>query len=231
MLDASTLTRDLLKAFRLNENVDKAEGMRAYMRNQFVYFGIPGPLRNELQRDLIANVSDIHQAFDVAEMLWEQEQRECQYTACDVLAHMARRKTVPLFDPENLLWRTQQLIRSKSWWDTVDALAPNVAGVIVKRSDVLDVETVAREWIVDRDFWIQRSALLLQLKYKADTNADLLFELVLAVAHSNEFFLRKGAGWVLREYSKTNPTAVRAFVDQNQHVLSSLTIREGTKYC
>ncbi|MBW9234938.1 DNA alkylation repair protein, partial [Leptospira santarosai] len=37
---------------------------------------------------------------------------------------------------------------------------------------------------------------------------NLLEEIILNHAKSNEFFIQKAIGWVLREYAKTNPTFV-----------------------
>ncbi|HAN77872.1 MAG TPA: hypothetical protein DCQ31_08920 [Bacteroidales bacterium] len=48
------------------------------------------------------------------------------------------------------------------------------------------------------------------------------------LATSKEFFIRKAIGWVLREYSKTNPVMVREFLSTVQ--LSGLSVREASKY-
>jgi len=56
----------------------------------------------------------------------------------------------------------------------------------------------------------------------------LLFDLILYHRKSKEFFIQKGAGWALREYSKTNPAAVIDFISKNN--LPSLTEREGLKW-
>lgn len=205
--------------------------MRRYMRNKFEFFGIASAQRTELQHQLVSTVKEVETAFDLAEALWEYEERECQYTACDLLRRVVARKNTTLFGPHELLHRAQALILSKSWWDTVDTLAPNVVGIIAHRSEAVNVEQVATSWIEHPNFWVQRSAIIMQLRYKQDTNARLLFRLILAVAHNPEFFLRKSAGWALREYSKVNPRAVREFVDEHAGVLSALTVREGTKYC
>jgi 3-methyladenine DNA glycosylase AlkD len=51
--------------------------------------------------------------------------------------------------------------------------------------------------------------------------------LILKHADSKEFFIQKASGWALRQYSKTNPRAVRKFIETN--ALSSLTRREGLR--
>ena len=41
--------------------------------------------------------------------------------------------------------------------------------------------------------------------------------------HGREFFVRKALGWALREYARTDPDWVRAFVAEHQEDLSGLT--------
>ena len=69
------------------------------------------------------------------------------------------------------------------------------------------------DWAADEDLWLVRTAILHQLTYKADTDADRLFGYCAAQAGHRDFFIRKAIGWALREYAKTDPDAVRAFVD------------------
>ncbi len=77
------------------------------------------------------------------------------------------------------------------------------------------------------NFWLQRTALLFQLKYKTQTDVELMFDLIMRLSHEKKFFIRKAIGWILREYSKTNPKAVIYFVENNQ--LSHLSKTETLK--
>ena len=49
-----------------------------------------------------------------------------------------------------------------------------------------------------------------------------------AAAGDTEFFIRKAIGWALRQYARTDPDAVRAFVER--HEFSGLTRREALKH-
>lgn len=69
--------------------------------------------------------------------------------------------------------------------------------------------------------------IIYQLGYKQKTDAQRLFANVLRRADSKEFFVQKGAGWVLREYAKVNPVAVQDFVEGNK--LPALTAREALR--
>ena len=60
------------------------------------------------------------------------------------------------------------------------------------------------------------------------TDEALLFEIINKNLGSEEFFINKAIGWVLREYSKTNRAAVETFVEKTN--LSRLSKREASKY-
>lgn len=47
---------------------------------------------------------------------------------------------------------------------------------------------------------------------------------------SKEFFINKAIGWILREYSKTNPEWVVNYVHENKSRLAGLSYREALKW-
>ncbi|BCJ77647.1 hypothetical protein CS0771_71910 [Catellatospora sp. IY07-71] len=73
------------------------------------------------------------------------------------------------------------------------------------------------------------SALLHQLTYQADTDAERLLRYCADLAPHPDFFIRKAVGWALREYAKTDPAAVRGFVAAHPE-LSGLSRREALKH-
>jgi 3-methyladenine DNA glycosylase AlkD len=85
------------------------------------------------------------------------------------------------------------------------------------------------EWLVSDDLWLARTSILHQERWKADTDADILFGACLARAADPEFFLRKAIGWALRSYSYVDPTAVEQFVRDHDAELSGLSKREAMK--
>lgn len=64
--------------------------------------------------------------------------------------------------------------------------------------------------------------------FKEQTDTELLAQAILADLTTEEFFIQKAIGWALRDYSKVNPDWVRNFMQQ--HSLSKLALREGSKY-
>jgi 3-methyladenine DNA glycosylase AlkD len=121
-----------------------------------------------------------------------------------------------------------RLIITKSWWDTVDALAISVVGPIVL-TDRSAGDHVTDDWIRSDDMWLARAAILHQNKWKTATDEPRLFAFCLAHAAETDFFYRKAIGWALREYSKTAPDAVREFIAAHDDELSGLSKREGMK--
>ena len=86
------------------------------------------------------------------------------------------------------------------------------------------------EWIDDEDMWVARVAILHQLRFGERTDEGRLFDYSLRRAADSEFFIRKAIGWALRQYARTNPDAVRAFVDEHGARFAGLTLREATKH-
>lgn len=207
----------------------RASQMSAYMRNTFLFFGIPSPIRKASVKLALEHCGFPDNVIDVANALWNLHEREYQLTAVELLTTAVSRKKNPLLYDRATITAGENLITTKSWWDTVDRLAPRVAGKLLISTDKLT--RTANTWIGSDNIWLQRSAIIAQLHNKQKTNSDLLFSLILKRSESKEFFIRKGAGWALREYSKSNPVAVRDFIELYRDRLSPLTIREGGKYC
>lgn len=57
----------------------------------------------------------------------------------------------------------------------------------------------------------------------------MLFDFCRQRMHESEFFIRKAIGWVLREYGKTSPDSVIAFLQENKDNLSGLSYKEGSR--
>jgi 3-methyladenine DNA glycosylase AlkD len=119
----------------------------------------------------------------------------------------------------------EELICTRSWWDTVDWVN-KLVGLHFRRYPDL-IKPVTERWMASGNFWLQRVCLIFQLTYKDKTDSDMMFDYVRRLADSKEFFLQKGAGWALRQYAKTNPDAVLEFVLNTR--LAPLTRREALK--
>ncbi|WP_277398376.1 DNA alkylation repair protein [Neobacillus citreus] len=213
----------LTELFEENRNEENAGPMEKYMKGHFPFLGIKKPLRSELEKQFFKETGILKEPFnqDFVWGLWEKEEREYQYTA---LVYME--KSLNKLDKSDLSFM-ERLITTKSWWDTVDAIAPKPVGTIAQVFPEVIEETI-NGWSVHEYLWLRRAAILFQLKYKEKTDEELLYQYILENASSKEFFIQKAIGWALREYSKTNPGSVGRFIVGHQ--LAPLSIREGSKY-
>jgi 3-methyladenine DNA glycosylase AlkD len=212
----------LTALFEEHRNDDNAGPMRKYMKDHFPFLGIKSPLRKELEKQFFKETGILKEEFnkDFVVGLWEKDEREYQYTAITYTGKFIKKL------PKDAIQFLERLITTKSWWDSVDSIAPLVGELAQKYPEL--VEETINHWSVDDNYWLRRVAILFQLKYKQQTNEALLYDYMVKNADSKEFFLQKAIGWALREYSKTNPESVKAFIEGNQ--LAPLSIREGSKY-
>ena len=206
-----------------NADLHRAAAMKAYMKNHFEFYGINSPLRKEMVKDIKKRFSFKNEdaLWALVDKLWHSDQRELQYIALDILAPLASK-----LNKENIP-TLEHMILTKSWWDTVDMIAPNLIGKIFM-SDTASRDIYVYKWMDSDNIWLQRSAIIFQLKYGLKTNIDLLSEAILKNDVSKEFFVRKAQGWALRQYGKYNPSFVYDFVQANPQ-LSGLTQKEALR--
>lgn len=224
MIDPDQFAADLRERLAEEADPDRAAEMRAYMKDRATFFGIATEPRRRLLRAFVnqrGGWPKVDDARALSRRLWDEPEREFHYCGQELLAKRAR-----VLVPDDLR-SVEHFVTHHSWWDTVDFLATKVASEILKRNrDRLEEET--DRWLDSDNFWLQRTALLCQLKWKAETNREVLFSAIERTRESPEFFLRKAIGWALREYAGTDPEWVRDFVERTE--LSSLSRREALKH-
>lgn len=212
---------DIFEKFRMAANPEKAAQMSAYMRDQFPFHGIQTPERKQLGRDFLKSKSRDMVDWEFVFQCWGQPEREFQYLAIDYLERVASALT-PL-DIPNL----QELITTKSWWDTVDRLDRLVGGIALRFPEV---NNTLLAWNIAENFWLRRAAIDHQRMRKDKTDTALLEKILVNNLGQTEFFINKAIGWALREYSKTNPDWVRGFLKKYGERMSVLSIKEASKY-
>jgi len=135
--------------------------------------------------------------------------------------------------PLDMTW-LEKLLVTKSWWDTIDVLSPHIMGYLFQTYPELIsqypelISQYPDRWIESENIWLQRSAIIYLLFYRGNMDEERLFRYILRRAGSNEFFVQKAIGWMLREYAKTRPESVKNFVAH--HELKPLGRREALKH-
>ena len=201
--------------------------MQAYMRGQFVFLGVAAPQRRLAAKALLAGLREVGAdvLLEHAQRLWQQPEREYQHVALDMLA-LHRRQLGAEHLPALL-----GLARQRAWWDSVDGVAGIVGAVLqAERQRGGDGHAHMDAALRHEDFWLRRIAMLHQLGWRADTDAGWLFDAALALAHEDEFFIRKAIGWALRDYARHAPAEVLAFATEHRQQLSPLSYREALKH-
>jgi 3-methyladenine DNA glycosylase AlkD len=211
-------------AFSSADNPKIAAPMSAYMKNHFPFHGITSQHRTELIKDLLSkeNLPEHNDLPLICRQLWQLPQREYTYAALTLMTKFHKKLT-----PTDIPWLID-LVTQKSWWDSVDTLAGSVLSTLVNR--LPDTLWPNFEPLISADnFWLNRTAIIVQLKMRDKTDTDFLTAAILPHMHNKEFFLRKAIGWSLRQYARHNPQWVIDFVQQHQELLSGLSKREALK--
>lgn len=219
-----TYLKTLQSEFESQANPKIAAEQKAYMRNQFEYVGIKTPQRRELQKpflskDFLPKKSELHQ---VVKTLWQKPQRDYQLFAQELAFKYKKeleKEDIALFE---------FMILNKSWWDTIDFIAPKLVNQYFK-SFPEERDFYIQKWLESENMWLQRSAILFQLKDKEKIDTHLLTFIIHSLIPSEEFFINKAIGWILREYSRTNPNWVIDFAEKNETELSNLSKREALR--
>ena len=213
----------LEKGFRKKSNSLIALKQKAYMRNQFDFYGLNASQRREIQTPLLKKCYGISKEHlkTITTELWKKEQRDYQYCAQELI--FQNNKKLKIGDIQLF----EFMITNKSWWDTIDFIAPKI---IAKYFQLYPEKTEFQidKWLKSNNIWLQRSCLIFQLKHKENLDTHLLSHTIQSLLGSKEFFINKAIGWILREYSKTNSRWVVDFVEKTS--LSKLSSKEALKF-
>ena len=207
--------------------------MQAYMKSALPFYGIAAPLR----RRLTAEVVKAHPCADTAALartmreLWRGACfREERYAVVE-LPRLApgHSKLVNI----ELLPEVEEMIVTGAWWDLVDDISGNVLARLLERHPA-EMKPLLRRWAKGDHLWLRRAAMLVHRSVSDPLfDAVLLYETILpSIGKSpfaEEFFIRKGIGWALRERSYAAPEEVKAFCTEYAAQLAPLTVREALK--
>jgi 3-methyladenine DNA glycosylase AlkD len=212
----------ITKAFQSNADTAKAEWSKAYLLNQFGFFGLQTPERRALCKAHYKTypVKNYEELERIVRACFALPEREYQYFGIELFAHHKKSWQ------SSSIVLMEECILTKSWWDSVDHIASEWLGPYFKLFPE-KIPSVTGKWNRSKNMWLQRSSIMFQKAYKKNTDTVLLSKYMLHHKDSGEFFIRKAIGWALREYSKTDPAWVKQFVKNNK--LSALSEREALK--
>lgn len=208
---------NILKSeFEAHADSKIAAEQKAYLRNQFSFYGMKTPVRRAIQKPFLvkAFLPPKKNLEDLVKALWNKPQREYHYFAQELT-----QKYVKQFEEKDILLFEFMVIHN-SWWDTVDFIAPKLIGEYFKTFPE-QRNSYVKKWLASENIWLHRLCIIFQLLSKEKMDAEFLEYVINSLLGSKEFFINKAIGWALRDYSRTNPEWVKNFAaNTNLHPLS-----------
>lgn len=212
------------KIYAANADATIAKGAKAYLLNQFEFYGIKTPLRRKICKEFYKAhpVKDHNELNSIIKDCFAAPQRELHYFAIELLGYHHKlwsKKTIPLIE-----W----MVTHQSWWDSVDSTNSFVISkFFMKFPETIEITT--SKWNNSTNKWLQRMSLLFQLTYKKKTNTTLLTQYIENCQLEEDFFIRKAIGWALRAYAYSDAKWVVQFIKAHPQ-LSNLSKREALKH-
>ena len=227
-MPAATDIRDAIgAALRAAADPDRAPHQQAYMKSEMPFLGVLVPQCRRIAASAFrAGPLPDADAWQAAILgLWRRAAfREERYAAIELLtlprcSRWIEPRRVPMIE---------ELVVTGAWWDYVDAIAGRAMGTMLA-GHPQPTKALLRGWARSDNVWKRRTAILAQLRSKQATDRKLLADVIEPSVREGEFFLRKGIGWALREFSKTDPGWVTEFIAAHGG-LSRLSRREALKH-
>lgn len=164
-MDAKICVHQYQQAFEPLRNPVRAEAMRAYLRGQFTFLGLPAPVRRAAVRPLISKERTKTQLLDTVFTLWTLAPREYRYAAIDLLSRWQR-----LLEASDIP-RLIALANRDPWWETVDGLSAVISDILLADQKkgrfalghMLDA-------LVAESMWTRRIAMTHQIGWRQYTN-------------------------------------------------------------
>ena len=222
MISPKEYLQKVIAFFQESGNPEIAEGQMNYMRNKFEYYGVKAPGWVKFSKEIMKS-EGVYQNEELKEFVrlcLNEEHREIHYFGIQMVEKVTKK------EDEDFIEFLEELILTHSWWDSVDWISKMVGWHFMRFPH--QISSVTERWISTDNIWLQRMAIIFQRYKNFPTDERMLFDYILRAKSSEEFFIQKGIGWALRDYSKENPEAVIEFINDNQ--LKPLSKREGLKW-
>lgn len=206
----------------------KADEMLAYHKVARPYLGVPVPQIEELTDRWRAELS-LDDRIALAADLWRTNVHEARVAAAKLLTQARIR-------PDQAAW---DLI--VSWVPDFDAWAiadhASIAGQKRLVADPSRLDTV-EVWVTSPHIWTRRAALVMTLpwtKQNFPKERDLAIRARVlgwcaTLAEDRDWFIQKAVAWWVRDLSKHDTKAAKAFLDDYGPRLKSFALKEASRH-
>lgn len=192
------------------------------MKDIAPFIGVATPERRALVKKIAKSmpVPSSEELGLTARKLWKLDEREYQYAANDLIGIHWK-----VANKNFLAEHVEDLIISKSWWDTVDGLGSVAVSPL---TDKFGCEKLIARWNKSENMWLNRAAIQHQRGRRYETDVKLVLQYCDDHSHSKEFFIVKAIGWALRDLAPINPSAVKSFLRDHPD-LGRVAVREAER--
>jgi 3-methyladenine DNA glycosylase AlkD len=218
----SAFINQLAPALKKLGDRKRAIGAQMYMKDIAPFIGVATPERRALVKKISKTlpVPTSEELGLTARKLWKLDEREFQYAANDLIGIHWK-----FADKHFLAEHVEDLIISKSWWDTVDGLGSVAVSPL---TDKFGCEKLIAKWNNSENMWLNRAAIQHQRGRRFETDVKLILQYCDDHSHSKEFFIVKAIGWALRDLAPINPSAVKSFLKDHPD-LGRVAVREAER--
>lgn len=207
----------------------KAADMADYHKVQRPYLGVANPVLDDHARAWRQSL-DLDARLDLASGLWDTNIHEARITAAKLLTQ-ARIKP----DDAGAWALIQTWVPDFDAWAIADhACIAGQKRLVADPTRVDDVEA----WTMSDHMWTRRAALVITLPWARMRNPkpgdtairDRVLGWAASYVPDRDWFIQKAVAWWLRDHSKHDPDAVRAFLATHGDQMKAFARREAGKY-
>ncbi|MGB5910877.1 MAG: DNA alkylation repair protein [Promethearchaeia archaeon] len=127
-----------------------------------------------------------------------------------------------------------ELLENCHTWSVLDSSCVRVLGpFLAKKGNEELVKQTINEWANSKNFWIKRGSMVLLLKIimvRKEFDKDFVYSLVEKMLEfSNENYIEKGIGWLLKTCSKYKPELIYEYLMENKYRFTRLILRYASE--
>lgn len=219
---------DLLAALRDSADPLRATEAASYHKTTRPFLGVRGDVVESLARDARATLS-LDQRLEAARALWDSDIHDAKVLAAKLLTQARIRPD------DSAVWALIcDWAQGFDSWAIADHAA--IAGAKRIEADLSRLDTL-ETWITAPNLWTRRAALVMTLPFARlpfPKPADLaararVLDWAAQMTPDRDRFIQKAIAWWLRDLSRRDPEAVRAFLSGPGAALSKPAQQEAAR--
>lgn len=218
-----------LDALRAHADPDRAAGMAAYHKADREYLGLSNQITGALATEWRRSAPDQSALVALAQGLWESDIFEARIAAGKLFLQARIR-------PDDALaweWITATVPQFDSW-AIADAVAQGGQKRLMQDPSRLDM---LETWTASEHLWTRRAAFVFALPFTKSRHPSTtekaartrVLHWAGTLATDPEWFIQKAIAWWLRDLSKHDPDAVRAWLDAYGDRLKPFARKEAAR--